>query len=168
MLREWTAQATGENARRYVRFFARVLRPRLEARPGFLGESVSTYGSDEVTTIDVTTRWASMDAVRGFAPDDRAVIEEEARALLSSFDERAVHHQVWEWRVEETFDPRYDATTTETGLEYGCEIKGPFCGYDGQGAQTWQEFLDAGPPAKIRMPGDIAASIRAYALARKI
>jgi heme-degrading monooxygenase HmoA len=94
ILRRWTARATAEKADRYVQFFDRVLRPELGALPGFLSATVSTHASSHVeVTITVVTRWASMAAVRGFAPDDRAVVEDEARALLTSFDDRVVHEE---------------------------------------------------------------------------
>jgi hypothetical protein len=75
--------------------------------------------------------------------------------------------KVWEWDISETFNPHYDATASPHGLSYGCEIQGPFCGYDRLGAQSWEEFLTVGPPARIRMPASIAAEIRAYALTRR-
>jgi hypothetical protein len=71
--------------------------------------------------------------------------------------------RTWEWKVEAAFNPRYDATASEEGVEYYCEIQGPFCGYDREGSQTWAEFFAEGPPAKIGMPGAIADAIRDYA-----
>ena len=46
--------------------------------------------------IVVTTRWASIDAIRDFAGDpiDRAVVDDEARPLLVSFDDRVRHLSV--------------------------------------------------------------------------
>jgi len=41
----------------------------------------------------------------------------------------------WEWKVEDSFNPRYDAWVTAEGLSYACEIQGPFCGYDSEGKQ---------------------------------
>jgi hypothetical protein len=58
----------------------------------------------------------------------------------------------------------YDATPSVEGLTYYCETKGPFCGYDRVGSQSWDEFLAGGPPANVEMPPSIAAEIRAYAL----
>ncbi len=75
--------------------------------------------------------------------------------------------RVWEWAVVDAFNPRYDATASPAGLQYGCEIQGPCCGYDQVGAQSWDEFGTAGPPARIRMPAAIAAAIRAYAVERR-
>lgn len=78
----------------------------------------------------------------------------------------AEEQRVWEWDVAGPFNPRYDANTTEVGLSYGRDIDGPFCGYDAQGMQTWEEFLALGPPDDFRMPAAIEADIRAHILAR--
>lgn len=75
--------------------------------------------------------------------------------------------RAWEWDIDDAFHSRYDASASQGGLSYGCEIKGPFCGYDGQGSQSWDEFLAAGPPERIHMPASIAAEIRAHFVARK-
>jgi hypothetical protein len=79
---------------------------------------------------------------------------------------KVAHVRVWEWDVDAPFFPHYDATASPNGLAYGCAIKGPFCGWDAQGSQTWAEFLAHGPPAEIEMPAAIAAEIRAFALVR--
>lgn len=57
---------------------------------------------------------------------------------------------VWEWDVVAPFNPTSDAVATPMGLRYGCEIQGPFCGWDSDGTQSWESFL--------------RAEIRAYAL----
>jgi heme-degrading monooxygenase HmoA len=46
--------------------------------------------------VTVLTFWDSEEAVARFAGDapERAVVEPEARAQLTSFDERVTHHQV--------------------------------------------------------------------------
>jgi hypothetical protein len=42
------------------------------------------------------TRFESLDALKNFAGDDyeRAVVEPEARRLLSHFDERSAHYEL--------------------------------------------------------------------------
>jgi heme-degrading monooxygenase HmoA len=51
---------------------------------------------DDGTELVVLTLWESMEAVRRFAgPDpDKAVVEPEARAVLTSFDEYVTHFGV--------------------------------------------------------------------------
>lgn len=94
-VRSWTARATPEGADAYVAFFRRTLVPQLSALPGHRGALVLTRADAEAIHITVLTFWDSMDAVRGFAgPEvDRAVVEEEARSLLLSFD-GTVRHDV--------------------------------------------------------------------------
>lgn len=83
-----------------MRYFRDALAPELAARPGYLGASIlqadlqaERGGAIELTVI---TRWASLDAIRGFAGHDheRAVVEPEARAVLLSFDDRVEHRTV--------------------------------------------------------------------------
>lgn len=75
--------------------------------------------------------------------------------------------RTWKWAVLDAFNPVYDATASAEGVTYGCEIQGPFCGYDREGSQTWDELLTVGPPANVRMPTLVEAEIRAFGLARK-
>jgi heme-degrading monooxygenase HmoA len=50
---------------------------------------------DEVAFVTIT-RFESLESVRAFAGEDyeQAVVEPEARALLSRFDERSEHYEV--------------------------------------------------------------------------
>lgn len=72
-------------------------------------------------------------------------------------------HRVWEWAATGSFKPRYDVRASAEGLFYYCEIQGPFCGYDAEGWQSWEEFLTVGAPAEFQMPAWIAAEISAHA-----
>jgi len=95
--RSWSARATPEGAQAYLRFFRATLAPQLAALPGYHGASI--FQADRgggVAELTVITRWASFDAIRGFAGDDheRAVVEPEARAVLLSFDDRVEHRTV--------------------------------------------------------------------------
>jgi hypothetical protein len=49
----------------------------------------------EIAFVTIT-RFESLDAVRAFAGQDyeRAVVEPEARALLSRFDQRSDHYEI--------------------------------------------------------------------------
>lgn len=75
--------------------------------------------------------------------------------------------QTWNWEFPEWFNAKYDATASAEGIEYYCEIQGPFCGYDKVGAQSWEEVLQHGPPTNIHMPESIADAIRSFAVERK-
>lgn len=92
--RRWTALAEGsEQADAYVAHFEGTVRPQLESTRGFLGATVERVKADGGSEIVVVTRWESMDAIKGFAGEDtdRAVVEPEARAVLSRFDDRVRH-----------------------------------------------------------------------------
>ena len=69
------------------------MRPQLERTEGFLGATIERVGGDRGIEIVVVTRWASVDAIHAFAGEDigLAVVEAEARAILSRFDTRVRH-----------------------------------------------------------------------------
>ena len=92
--RRWTALAEGsEQADAYVAHFEGAVRPALESSKGFLGATVERVTVDGAVEIVVVTRWESMDAIKGFAGEqiDLAVVEPQARAVLSRFDDRVRH-----------------------------------------------------------------------------
>jgi mannose-6-phosphate isomerase-like protein (cupin superfamily) len=93
--RRWRAWADGpENAGAYVAHFEGSVRPQLEGHKGFVDAMLERIPDDAGhTEIVVVTRWESMDAVRAFAGDevDAAVVEAEARAVLTDFDSRVRH-----------------------------------------------------------------------------
>jgi heme-degrading monooxygenase HmoA len=94
--RSWSARATPDGARGYVRYFRDTLAPELATLEGYLGASIYQGEVGDLVEILVVTRWASAEAIRSFAGDDagRAVVEPEARAMLVSFDERVEHRTV--------------------------------------------------------------------------
>lgn len=94
--RTWRALATRQGAEAYVRYFDQTLRPQLTALAGYHGAAVLLGQDGELTRIVVITRWSSLDAVRAFAGEQltRAVVEPEASALLTSFDETVEHYEV--------------------------------------------------------------------------
>lgn len=76
--------------------------------------------------------------------------------------------RTWKWPGNtQFFNERYEAGASPNGLTYSSDIDGPFCGSDHAGAQSWEEFESAGPPADIRMPPEIADEIRAHLVARR-
>ena len=94
--RSWSARATRDGAQAYVRYFRDTLAPELAVLPGYLGASIHQGTRGDVVDLLVITRWASLDAIRGFAgtEPERAVVEPEARAVLLSFDERVEHRTI--------------------------------------------------------------------------
>ena len=92
--RRWTALAeSSEQADAYVAHFDGLVRSRLESTRGFLGATVERVEADGGIQVVVVTRWESMDAIETFAGEDSdlAVVEPEARAVLSRFDDRVRH-----------------------------------------------------------------------------
>jgi len=107
IVRTWRARATAINARLYVAFFHRHLRPMLATFAGHKGALVLTRADEVVVEITVMTMWDSFDAIAAFAPDvDRAVVEDEAKHLLLSFDPVVQHHHC-------ALDTRFERATTQ-------------------------------------------------------
>ena len=98
IVRMWRGQAKAENADAYERFVTTKVFAELPAIAGHRGayllkRPIAT--GNEVEFIAVTL-WESLAAIRGFAGDtiDRAVVEPEARAVLSSFDDVVRHFEL--------------------------------------------------------------------------
>jgi heme-degrading monooxygenase HmoA len=96
ILRLWNGWTTQENAAAYEDFLRTTMFPSMHRVDGFAGaELLRRDDGDEVAFVTIT-RFESLDAVRAFAGDDYgvAVVEPEARALLSHFDERSTHYEL--------------------------------------------------------------------------
>ena len=94
--RLWRGWASRENAEAYERFLREQMFPSMQRVPGFRSvELLRRDAGGEIAFVTIS-RFDSLDAVRAFAGDDyeRAVIEPEARALLSRADERSEHFEV--------------------------------------------------------------------------
>jgi hypothetical protein len=88
--RGWTAKG---NADAYEQFLLSDLFPSMRSIPGFRGADVlRRVESDEVAFVTLT-RFDSRDDIRKFAGDhyEVPVLEPQALALLSHYDERALH-----------------------------------------------------------------------------
>jgi heme-degrading monooxygenase HmoA len=96
VVRTWRGRASSVNDRDYVRHFQGNVLPELRTIAGFRGALLLRDKRGEEVEFLVLTKWASMDAVRSFAGDDveRAVVEPEGVAALTSFDPTARHYEV--------------------------------------------------------------------------
>ncbi len=96
IVRRFRAKATIANAKAYAVFFRDVLTPQLREIPGHCGALVLSEERRKNTRITVLTFWDSMDAIARFAGENvtQAIVEPEARSLLSSFDHEVTHHTV--------------------------------------------------------------------------
>jgi hypothetical protein len=93
IVRMWRGQTTGANAEAYERFVTTRVFAELPAIDGHRGAYLLKRPIGEELEFIVVTLWDSADAIRRFAGDviDRAVVEPEARAVLSSFDDTVRH-----------------------------------------------------------------------------
>jgi antibiotic biosynthesis monooxygenase (ABM) superfamily enzyme len=93
--RLWRGWTVPENAQAYADFLLGSLFPSMREIDGFLDADVlQRRDGDEVAFVTLT-RFDSLDAIRAFAGDDYElpVLEPEALALLSRYDERAAHFE---------------------------------------------------------------------------
>jgi hypothetical protein len=98
IVRMWRGQAKAENADAYEHFVTTKVFAELPAIPGHRGAYLlkrDVGNGSEVEFIAVTL-WESLASIRGFAGEsiDRAVVEPEARAVLSSFDDFVRHFEL--------------------------------------------------------------------------
>ena len=94
--RTWKGMTKTENADAYVKHLREKTLPALRDISGHRAAYVLRRPSGTSTEFTVVTLWGSVDDIRRFSgPDaEAAVVPAEARALLSAFDDRAVHWEV--------------------------------------------------------------------------
>jgi heme-degrading monooxygenase HmoA len=94
--RIWHGWTSPENAPAYERFLRDKMFPSIHDVPGFLGADLLRRDLDGEVAFITITRFESLESVRAFAGKDyeQAVIEPEARRLLSRFDERSAHYEL--------------------------------------------------------------------------
>jgi heme-degrading monooxygenase HmoA len=94
--RVWTARAAASNALRYVSHLRDAVLPVVQKMPGYVGATLLERQDGDDIKIVVMTWWRSADDIRAFAGDDitRAVVTDEARALLAQFDREVQHFDV--------------------------------------------------------------------------
>jgi heme-degrading monooxygenase HmoA len=94
--RIWTATATPEGAARYAEHFQNQVVPALGAIAGYQGAMLLQSPRNGVVDLIVASFWTSEEAIRQFAGSDvqRAVIADDARRILQSYDDRVRHYSV--------------------------------------------------------------------------
>jgi antibiotic biosynthesis monooxygenase (ABM) superfamily enzyme len=92
MWRGWTAP---EDADAYERFLLTELFPAMRRIAGFQGADVLRRRDGNAIAFVTLTRFASLDAIRAFAGEDyeRPVLEPQALALLSRYEETTLHFE---------------------------------------------------------------------------
>ena len=94
--RVWHGWTSPHNADAYEEFLRTKMFPSIHRVPGYVGaDLLRRDAGDEIAFVTIT-RFESLESVRAFAGEDyeQAVVEPEARALLSRFDERSEHYEV--------------------------------------------------------------------------
>jgi heme-degrading monooxygenase HmoA len=94
--RVWAAQTTPAHAPAYVTHFNSHVLPAVRQLDGFAGATLLQRPDGAAVELVVITCWRSLDAIRAFAGDDleRAVVADEATALLTRFDARVRHYEI--------------------------------------------------------------------------
>jgi heme-degrading monooxygenase HmoA len=90
--RGWTGLG---DAQAYADFLLGSLFPSMREIDGFVDADVLRRRDGDEVAFLTLTRFDTLDAIRAFAGDDYEVpvLEPEALALLSSYDERATHFE---------------------------------------------------------------------------
>jgi heme-degrading monooxygenase HmoA len=97
VVRMWKARSTANRVDDYINHATKIVFPRIHAIEGNRGEYLLRRNAKDGVELVVLTFWESMEAVRRFAGTDdpsKAVVEPEARAVLTSFDEYVTHYEV--------------------------------------------------------------------------
>lgn len=94
--RYWRGRTTAEHADAYQELLRGTVLPGIHRVPGYRGASVLRRDLPDGVEFVTLTRFDTLDAVRAFAGDDHeaAVFPPAARALLATFDDRAVHFEI--------------------------------------------------------------------------
>lgn len=96
--RTWTGRAARTNAQAYISFLDGKVFKDMRSIEGHSGTHVFRryFSKNDDEEFLIITFWESIEAIHKFAGDDPtvAVIEDEARALLSAFDEHVKHYDV--------------------------------------------------------------------------
>jgi uncharacterized protein YciI/heme-degrading monooxygenase HmoA len=96
ILRMWRARSTVDKSGEYVQHATTKVFPMLRAIEGHRGAYLLRRAVDDAIELVVLTLWESMEAVRKFAgrEPEKAVVEPEARAALTSFDDSVTHFEI--------------------------------------------------------------------------
>ena len=102
VLRMRRARSSVENAAKYIQHATTKVFPALRAIEGHRGAYLLRRAVDDAIELVVLTLWESMAAIRKFAgvKPEKAVIEPEAKAILTNFDESVTHFEVIHYTEE--------------------------------------------------------------------
>jgi heme-degrading monooxygenase HmoA len=94
--RTWRGWASRATADEYRRHFESEVAAHLRNVPGFRGARLLALPDGDEVMFTTLTFFDGMDAVRGFAGErpELPVLEDEARRVLTRWDDRVSHHEV--------------------------------------------------------------------------
>jgi heme-degrading monooxygenase HmoA len=92
ILRIWRGCTAPQNANAYYAMLQETILPGLHRVSGYRGAYVARRNVENEVEFLTLTLWDSMDAVRVFSADGRAVIHEAAAPLLTHHDEYSIHY----------------------------------------------------------------------------
>lgn len=94
--RLWRGRAGTGNADAYARHATRTVFPALKAMVGHRGAWLLRRDVEGSTEFLALTLWESRQSIEAFTGPDivRSVVEPEARAILTEFDDVATHYEV--------------------------------------------------------------------------
>ncbi|MBT2323154.1 antibiotic biosynthesis monooxygenase [Variovorax paradoxus] len=94
--RHWRGLAKPAQADAYVEHLRTETFPGLQTMPGFISASILRRSQALGVEFLVVTRWASLEAIHGFAGDDAemAVVPRKVQDMMVEYDRRACHYEV--------------------------------------------------------------------------
>lgn len=94
--RTWRGMAMTAQADAYYQHFTTKVAPHLRYIPGHQGAYLLRRETDGQVEFFAVTFWDSVESVKKFAGanPEVAIVEPEARAALSSFDDTVKHYEV--------------------------------------------------------------------------
>jgi antibiotic biosynthesis monooxygenase (ABM) superfamily enzyme len=98
--RLWRGWTPPDRADDYERFLLGELFPAMGTIPGFVGADVLRRPDGDEVAFVTLTRFESLDSIRAFAGEDYEVpvLEPEALAVLSRYEDRAEHYETSSFR----------------------------------------------------------------------
>lgn len=95
IIRIWHGYTSRANADAYEHLLRSKILPGIHCVAGYQGSYLLRKAAGDEVEFITLTLWDSLDAIREFAGDDQshAVVPEEARKLLTRFDQRSEHYE---------------------------------------------------------------------------
>jgi heme-degrading monooxygenase HmoA len=93
VLRVWRGYTAPPDADTYETMLRETILPGIHRVKGYRGAYLARRDHNQEVEFLTITLWESMDAVRAFSTDGRAVIHDAAHSLLIRFDDFSAHYE---------------------------------------------------------------------------